>query len=95
MVGAGILLAVAFVALLQAASQQPLPPTGDVTPVCWKLMGILGGVIGAMAIYIVKLHTSVSEVQTARVTDLKETNELADTLLGVLVRDRRKGGDAQ
>ena len=78
--------------ILQAAAQQPTPPTGDVTPVCWKLMGILGGVIGALALYIVKLHSSVAEIQTARVTDLKETNELADTLLDVLIKDRTKGG---
>ena len=94
MMGAGMILLMVLADILQAAAQQPLPPTGDVTPVCWKLMGILGGVIGALALYIVKLHTSVSEVQTARITDLKETNELADTLLGVLVKDRRKEGDA-
>lgn len=88
--GAWIIFIAAFSAFLQAAAQQPLPPTGDVTPVCWKLMGILGGVIGALALYIVKLHSTVAEVQTARITDLKETNELADTLLDVLIKDRNK-----
>ena len=93
-IGAWIVFIAAFSAFLQASSQQPLSPTGDVTPVCWKLMGILGGVIGALALYVVKLHSSVAEVQTARITDLKETNELADTLLDVLIKDRNKGGGA-
>lgn len=89
-----ILSAAAAIAAQAAApgAQSMIEPSGDVSPVCWKLMSILGTVIVAIAAYVVKLHSSISEIQASRIADLKETNDLADTLLDVLIKERPKNG---
>lgn len=60
------------------------------------VVGILVGFIVAEAGYIAKLHASkaaeIKRVYEERITELKSQNDLVDTLLDVIERERKAKG---
>lgn len=39
---------------------------------CWKIIGVMGAVIAALAGYIMKLHVEIGKGKDDRIADLKE-----------------------
>lgn len=70
-----------YAALLQGVSTPAFGPT------CWTILCVLGGVIGAMALYIVKLqgkmgrlHKEIARIHEERVRYLESQIRLIQTL---------------
>lgn len=82
-----------FLSLLGEPEGRSIDPT-----TAWTLIGALGGVVTAMAAYIVKMHKvygrKINELYDQRIADLKSNLELVQTLERVVYREhpKTKGG---
>jgi flagellar motor component MotA len=70
-------------------------PAGEITAAAWKIISGLAVTIAGMATYIVHLHVSKAEeikkLYEERISDLKAQNDLVETLLNVIDKERKGG----
>jgi len=74
-----------------AVVDEPRLPSGDVSPVCWTLLSVLGGALSAVVLWALSILKDRNAIQDARIADLKANNALADTLLDVVLKERKGG----
>jgi len=77
--------------LICSVAQGAQLPAGDVSPVCWKLLAVLGTALSAVVVWALSILKEKNAIQDARIADLKDNNALADTLLDVVLKERRGG----
>lgn len=79
-----------FLSWVAAAEPRSIDPS-----TAWAIIVALGGVISAMAVYIVRMHKvygrKINDLYDKRIEDLKQNLELVTTLERVVYREKKGG----